>query len=351
MGSQKDTISINGKLYNAKTGTFVAPSGSPPKTKTAKPTQPRAMDGFFKVKTPRQPVRLQTPKPAHKPAATAKLVHSKTQRSKTLARVSVKKPLPRKPLATSFLPASAHDSPTLPSRTGHASKSNLISRFGNFATPTILKKTVPLAVKQQPVAARAEAPAYAPTVRESKPKPNLDALLNDALDKAHSHEERRAKTHKKHRLKRRIAGASAGVAAVLILGLFFTYQNAANLSVKLAAARASVHVSIPGYQPSGFGLARTVQYQPGRITLNYQSNSDNRSYQVTQQTSNWNSETLYTSFVSANQRQSQTISENGRTIYLYDGTNATWVDGGVWYQISGNTALSSSQLLKVASSI
>jgi hypothetical protein len=55
--------------------------------------------------------------------------------------------------------------------------------------------------------------------------------------------------------------------------------------------------------------------------------------------------------VTSNKHPYQPFEANGRTIYIYDGNKATWVDGGVWFNIDGKANLNSDQLLKIADSL
>jgi hypothetical protein len=98
-------------------------------------------------------------------------------------------------------------------------------------------------------------------------------------------------------------------------------------------------------------MAGPIQYQPGEVTLNYRSTSDQRGFNVVQKNSSWNSETLLENFVTAANKPYQTFQANGRTIYIYDGNKATWVDGGIWYNIDGQSNLNSDQLLRIAGSL
>jgi len=43
--------------------------------------------------------------------------------------------------------------------------------------------------------------------------------------------------------------------------------------------------------------------------------------------------------------------DGGRTIFLHGSSDADWVEGGVWYSISGNANLNTEQLIKIAGSI
>jgi hypothetical protein len=98
-------------------------------------------------------------------------------------------------------------------------------------------------------------------------------------------------------------------------------------------------------------LAGPIQYKPGEVTINYKTHSDDRGFNVVQKNSSWNSETLLDNFVSATNKPYQTFQSNGRTIYIYDGNKATWVDGGIWYSIDGQSNLNSDQLLRIAASL
>jgi hypothetical protein len=43
--------------------------------------------------------------------------------------------------------------------------------------------------------------------------------------------------------------------------------------------------------------------------------------------------------------------QKGLTIYMYDGSHATWVNQGVWYTIEGDSLLDTEQLLRIATSL
>lgn len=141
-----------------------------------------------------------------------------------------------------------------------------------------------------------------------------------------------------------------GLAALLLTG-FFVYQNIPNLSMRVASTRAGFSAQLPGYKPAGFSQEKLVSYAPGKVTVSFRSNSDERQFQLTQQSSNWNSQALADNYLAKADKQYQTFQASGKTIYIYDNSSATWVNGGVWYQIEGQSDLSSDQLLKIANSI
>ncbi len=358
MSAKATTIELNGKRYDARTGKII-----PAQEKVAvgtkeivKPVTKKpgvAIDGF----TRRKPA-------APRPKTTAHAVHKKTEKSKTLMRTAVKKPdITKTKLAPA--PRVTHHrqaphitiDPKRATRAEKVQKSAFVSRFG---VPQKTVKPIPAAL---PVRPEPTAPPVSMLGEHHKPtlspkKTAHQKSFQKAIDSATSHSQPRPKkTTKRQRLSRKLHVstrtmnvAAASLATVLLAG-FIAYQNVPNLSMRVAAARAGVKGTLPDYQPAGFGLAGPIKYQQGQITLNYASNSDARQFQVNQKATDWNSDTLLENFVAVGQKTYQTFQDSGKTIYIYDDNNATWVDGGVWYRIEGSSALSSDQLLRMAASM
>jgi hypothetical protein len=107
---------------------------------------------------------------------------------------------------------------------------------------------------------------------------------------------------------------------------------------------------MPGYKPDGFKLDQ-MDYSTGVAAIHFASNSDERSFALTEKQSDLDSAGLRDSFVTSEQQPYQTIETAGRTVYLYGEHNATWVSGGVWYQLRGAGALSDHQLVEIAKSL
>ena len=277
-------------------------------------------------------------------------------------RHAVKKPAATKSATTPVIkhqrPAPHLDiDPKRASRAKTVKRSSLVSRFG-APRRAVTPLTTALPVQPEPSAPVVPilGEHHKPVIAQ-KQSAHHQAMLK-AIDNSASHNQPRAKktTRRQHlsrklRVSTRTINLAAGsLAAVLLVG-FVAYQNVPNLSMRVATARAGVEGSLPGYRPSGFGLAGPIAYQQGQITLSYKSNSDERKFEVSQRASQWNSETLLENYVASGQKNYQTFQDGGKTIYIYDDDNATWVDGGVWYQIVGNSALSSDQLLRMAASM
>lgn len=362
----KHVIELNGQKYDATTGQIVS---SPSEIKKAQPvnTAPKHLDGFTRRAAPARA------------AATPKPVHTKTQKSQTLMRKVVKKPVaPAKVHHQVAAPNAAQkvvkiapkfdvEKPGRTIRANNISQSNLISKFGK--QPANIKSEV-MPVKAAPVdlspkahkAAVTPRPAHkAPTaapIVSSVAKPAKKDVFQAAIENAASHDAprlKKAKVHhrvaKKLHVSPRLISFTGVTLSVLAIGSLFAYQNMPEIAMKIASTRAGLNASLPAYQPSGFALSGPIKYDSGEVTLNYKSNSDQRAFNVVQKNSSWNSETLLENFVETSTQPYQTFQANGRTIYIYDGNKATWVDGGVWYNIDGQANLNSDQLLKIAESL
>lgn len=223
-------------------------------------------------------------------------------------------------------------------------RSSLVSKFSDMVAPSaashgVHKKIQPLAVQPAPAHS---APAHQPSASKT--------LLENGLRAAQSHTQQH-KTKRGKSRRSRLASMGAAGMAILLMTAFIAYQNIPNMSVRYAAAKAGISAHLPGYQPAGFALDKTIEYTPGRITMQFASNSDDRHFTITQRASNWNSETLMSNYVASASDQVHTLEDKGRTIYLYGESNATWVNGGVWYEIDGKSQLTSDQLIRIATSM
>lgn len=183
-------------------------------------------------------------------------------------------------------------------------------------------------------------------------------IFQKALEQAAAHElppapakNRAHATRRKRPRSRRLVNISAAALAVVLVGGFLAYQNTANLKLHLASSKAGFAATLPSYHPAGFSVGRFA-YSPGNVTINFHSNSGNdRSFALTEQPSGWNSSTLLNEFVATESDSYQTVQTGGRTVYIYGQNKATWVNGGVWYQVDSKGALSTRQLANLASSM
>jgi hypothetical protein len=381
---RQNIIELNGKHYDATTGQQITPSTSdsvrPPQPATLhrKPT----IDGITRRRrslshqAPEKPhVSPHLKTHVHTPAPNAHNMHHgkvKTARSKTLMRSIVTKPTaPHHTPSKAETPIINHaptdqadtrliQNPDRLHRAQHIPKSHQVSKFGDVI-PTITKRVVSLDVQPAPTGNTHHAPltshhVSAPVNTSIDSLDSVD-LFDLALEHSTAHEQPKIKKSsfrhraaRKLRVSPRALNIAAGVFVTLFVGGLVAYKTLPQLALKLASTRAGVNASLPSYQPSGFSMAGPIQYGEGAITLSYQSNSDDRNFQIVQKSSDWNSQALLENFVSSKEPY-QTFQEKGRTIYIYGKSSATWVSGGVWYQIEGESDLSSDQLLRIVSSL
>lgn len=404
MAKTSNTIELNGKKYDALTGALleiaVQPSHSTYVKQLSVHPQPGrgSVDGMVKGPAKHHAhTTKKAPTAAHKATPVA---HHQPERSKTLMRHAVKPPVITQKTATKTvaplhktLPAKLAVKPKLSSdiidpsrnkRAEGASRSQMVRRFNSIApaalspsrpqhhiahaqpaakTPqlTVVHHQTPaqshsrphrgtLDIRHPAAHARAAAPHQRPMQQQSK------ALFENALANAISHEQPRPHESGAKKLRRgakkrsKLLSISAAVAVFVLLAGFIAYQSRANIQLQLASAKAGFHVSTPLYKPSGFSLGK-LSYSPGAASLAYTNSSTNQSFRVVQKESNWDSQTLLDNYVATAGNGYKGFQSNGRTVYVYGDGNATWVNGGIWYQIHTDSGLNSEQLVKIAASM
>lgn len=350
MDQPKKIVEVNGRRYDAATGRPLADHDQP-----ASNNKYGHASGHIKPDIGRPRAGL---------GHLAKQLHATPQRATTLIRKAVTRPQNENSSddysGQSIINHQAKNS-RFP-RAGKIAKSKLISRF---AKPVIndLKvpiKHAPLPVQAEPKKSFSPAEAAAQKVSNLEKSPKVaDMTMHQAMiakGQAHLNKPlKKASIHKRTAQKLRISpktmniGISA-IAAVLLAG-YLGYQNAPGIALRIAASRAGITAQLPEYVPAGFSLNGQINYKPGLITINYKSRSDQRSFKISQSRSNWDNQALLDNFIEKDQKLYQILQDSGRTIYIYDGSNATWLDKGIWYQVEGQSSLNSEQLIRLASSI
>lgn len=335
----KNFIEINGNKYDADTGRLLEAAVE---KSFVKPVSARSVDGFVKVKVS-QPAEATVPsKAAREHAKPSNHVDRKPQKSATLMRPAVKKPdhkvdnHDKKVVAPKVTPGVPH------SRIKRAEQTKLsdkITRFKpNQISSTIEKRVAPLKVVKMHQAHP-----------QAKSKEDFVTHFEKAIEDATSHlEEFVGPKNKKKRNKLAIVTISL---AVLLAGGVVLYQAVPATKVRVAGTKAGFSASLPSYSPAGFGLDGSVKATSGEVSLSYKSRTDDKNYNIKQTPSDWNSDSLVNNFLLPANKEFQTFDSNGTTIYVYDGSNATWVSGGIWYVLEGNANLTSDQLLRIASGL
>lgn len=143
----------------------------------------------------------------------------------------------------------------------------------------------------------------------------------------------------------------AAALAVVIMGGYIWMKNYPHLEIQVAAGKAGIEASMPGYIPSGYRLDGPVAYAPGEITLNFRASDGEGRLAIAQRKSSWTSEALLDNYVRSKSDDFITVENQGLNIYLYNGNEASWVNHGVWYTVEGTTKLNRDQILRIVNSL
>lgn len=395
-GKVKTTIEINGRIYDAKTGKVItakadttANVATDSSKNTSSPNLQRGvvMDGVSKIRPSDTSMMSAKTRPsANRPKANHATI--KPQKSKTLIRKAVHKPAQKKEPTTPVVHSTSANMNTRveKSATGrglllkrvpdvrlmrakHFKKSEKVQKFTPESHPKA-KVTPELTVKPAPVSnpishatsLKTSAPAAAPSIAPPVPSQTSKktSVFEDWLYTANSHLQKPVTSSKKKRsikipsvrISPKIISVSAAAFAILLLGGFFAYQNVPAVSMRVAANEAGFMGKLPKSIPAGYAFDGPVQAEPANITLVYSSNSDDRQFVITQKPTNWSSEGLLTNYLVDSKFRYQAYKDKGLTVYIYNGSNATWVDKGVWFSVKGDDgSLSAEQLLDIAANI
>lgn len=388
-----NTIHINGKLYDARTGKLLSDTNKPsakkppkkPATAAATSPKPAArqgskfVDGFSRhplakapsIKTPaatKKVVKANNVSSGTKAASTVSAVkktHSPhtinparrgAKRSATLHRTAVKAPLlaPETPALSKQVERKTAQ--TSVARAQHAKtvqRSSLISRFGSPQTP--IKNTEP-ATQESTLSLKNIAEAAEKARRAHSMHRVKNELIAKTLAEANAQATHRKKVAKVNRATpkrpRGLQLATAGLAA-LVLAAYVAYLNVPALSMKVASSRAGFAATLPGQAPAGYSLQGPIAYSPGQVIINFGSHTDDRRFSIQQQPTTWDSEALKNNYVAkVSKTEPITYQDSGLTIYLYNEGDAAWVSDGKFYSIkAGNAQLDSRQILAIATSM
>jgi hypothetical protein len=336
VGKTNTVIEINGTRYDANTGERLASAAGPV---------------HVTVKHVAATAKAQPQPEAHRQSAHHVAAHT-PKHAQTLMRQSVKKPtaathlkasvpinaLTKAPLAAVTLPQSAQQlNPHRLSRAQRVKQSTAIQHFS--AVPPTAGSVIAPIVSTKPAIHHAAAPA--PHVSTT-----TNDLLERALQAATSHEQPAHKLDRKHHSKRRLRIGGAVALSLLVLGVVGS-QNLPNLRLHEADAKAGFTATLPAHQPAGYRLSQ-MQYSAGQVASQFQSNSSDTSYSLTQKPTLWDSTALRDNFVAPADSHYRTLQSNGQTVYIYGNQNATWVNNGIWYQLQSDGSLSDSELLNLA---
>lgn len=378
----KNYIILNGKRYNAVTGELIA-SVAPKK----------AMDATAPIThtkpSMQSPAITSQPKPVKRDRAhhntTAKLTPRQPKKATTLMRHAVKKPGndQHKSLKKTYPITHASSNAITPKKSVNAvdaskvhraaqiKKSSKVNRFGAAVKSPVRTQVQPIALRPAPKTTHhtTARPPISQTTKQPHPYRHIAApskpietkkqhasaqikkqrLLEQALKNAVSHEQPEHTLERLSASKRKFLSSFAVLGAVLIIGSFVMYLNRSSVELQVASVRAGFQASAPA-APSGYER-QTASANNGKVDISFVAPQGNDSFTLTQESSGWDSQTLFDSVVASDSNTYQTIQSHGRTIYVYDGDKAAWVDGGILYKVSGSKQLDSDQIVSLATSM
>lgn len=280
----------------------------------------------------------------------ATTIHSAAQRSKTLVRRAIKKPVKsmisqiRKPVG----------------RTMDIARSSRISRFAPAVEKPVMqtapKKVAPrnidIPATPHPIVSRALAKTKKLEAAVPAPK-TAKQIKNEAIASAMAKPV--AKNQKDNFQKRhpRFLSITGLCLIIVILAGYITYLNMPNLSVAVAASQAGIAAKYPDYRPDGYSVDGPVTFSDsdGSVTINFKANTGTGKFSFKQARSSWDSSAVLDNIVRKKVGEEYITSQvGGLTIYSYSG-DAAWVNGGILYTIDGDAPLSSDQIRRIATSL
>lgn len=384
----ENVIELNGKRYDARTGAYLGKSHVIPKHITDHVVHGKAIDGFVRPQAAKKTTII-AQEPARqmddpKAKATTHSIDEMRSRiivrgtgsqtrshanhltvhhpehSKTLARHHLKKPqfVMKTAISKAHAPAEVMAKPqsaiahkrsaysvdlARQQRAALTGKHHTIKHFVAPAIHSVSAQVPVIAVQPVPVEPNVLPPARLPIRHQ-------EDVFQKAIAQATSHQQPEHKIQRKRSGKRRVANSLAVIAAFLIIGGFVGYMNMPGIEMRIASVQAGFSASLPTYAPTGYALEGGVLRSGDTISVSFRSGASR--YRVTQQSSNWDSQTLLDDTLAANS-QYQTVQKNGQTIYIYrdGGTNAVWVNGGIRYDLTGNAELSKNEIVSIAASL
>ena len=224
-----------------------------------------------------------------------------------------------------------------------------------------VQAAIPSQTSAAPVAPTAISPSSAPTTAPSQP-PVVPAAassplanpvqpaVSSVMDSTAAAAAQADKTSSGKGLK--ASSVALSLVGLLVIGGYIWQVNYPNLALKMAGSKAGISANFPGYVPSGWKLTGAVQSSPGSISYNIADSKTNKSIQISESKTNWDSQALAENYIAPKSDNYLALQSQGLTIYVYDGNQASWVNNGTWYRIEGSShGLSQDQIIKLATSL
>ena len=149
----------------------------------------------------------------------------------------------------------------------------------------------------------------------------------------------------------RVALALSCAAVAVFAIVYFVNLNMPDISLRVAAMQTGIDASYPGYVPRGYNVS-SITSEEGKVSIVFNNSAENSTFTLTEEKSSWDSSALLSNFVKDAYEDNYTvIREQGLTIYV-SGSNASWVNGGVFYRIDTTSgSLTNKQIRSIAVSL
>lgn len=280
----------------------------------------------------------------------ASSVHALNQRSATLNRKYVQRVMPAiKQKNTAYLSQPAMTAEKKLARTPKSAIDPSFSRqYANHPQPASKPVVRDIAPHPHPIEQKIQQ-SSTPVTSSVATAPS--AVLRKQIETNESTKRQKRQKKSSSNYFSKMAGVFSASMAILVLGAYLTYLSMPTISTRVAASQAGINATYPAYHPSGYSLNGPVAYRDGNVTMKFAANAGPQSYTLSQTKSGWDSTAVLDNLVSPKSKDTySTSSVNGLTIYTY-GSNATWVNKGILYTISGDAPLSADQVERIATSL
>jgi hypothetical protein len=300
---------------------------------------------------PKQKVTVNNAK-AHQPQKAKTLMRRAVHKPETSLKPAIKPQAPaeiapKSASAIAIKPSVLHVDEDRLERAHSVHKSKGIRHFQPVRpdyTPDAIESTPRPAVNIVPAIAVMAAPPRIEPVRHE----DTD-IFEAALARAQSHKELPHPLKKRKGTHRRLVNTMAGIAAFLVIGGFIGYLNMPNIQLRIASVQAGFTADMPTFKPDGYVLKGGVQRIGNTVSMRFTTGENN--YTITQQPSAWNSQTLIDNTVALSDGSYKTVQAGGRNVYVYNGSNAVWVDRGIRYDLTANALLTTEDITQLAASL
>lgn len=277
-----------------------------------------------------------------------------TQHSKTLMRTAVKRPAPSFHKQANTVGSLQHAVPSLivPKKSvASLDEERLVRAQQTGKSPYVAHHGAQVRAVQPQIAALSvqpvPEPSATPPVATPSPTPTnkpTDIFEHALANASHFVDTQAHRAHFKKKARRHAVSMAASVLALAVIAGFAAYQNSSGLQFKVASMQAGFSTKMPNLNAAGFAY-NGVKASDSKLTVGFSDASGN--YQLTEAPTNWSDQDMIQS-VGATDASGKpiysTVQAGDVQVYRFDNTQATWVQNGQWYTVTGTGALSDQQV-------